>query len=138
LQVDSRQNVLKNPKLWILAIGTVLMFCLSIYALRGFFNGPRLQNQSNEKNRTNSAPKLEEKLAKHDMPAFSEKWRVVGSIRSGMDTLIVLSNPSGRIRLESPSMFHNSGALLIGEIDGQRVTTWSGQSSSSRSPGGSI
>jgi zona occludens toxin len=45
---------------------------------------------------------------------------------AGDTSFVVVSNASGRLRLESPSLFVNADALRLGEVDGQHVTTWGG------------
>lgn len=139
LQVDDRQNILKSPKLWILAGGTILMFGVSLYSLVGFFDGSRFKkDQSGATSKTVSALEPgKTNSARAAMLGFSDTWRAVGSIQSGTNTLIVLSGPSGRIRFEHPSVFQNTGALIVGEVDGQRVTVWTGDSASSLLPGAS-
>lgn len=131
LQVDDRQNVLKSPKLWILACLTILIFVVSIYSILSFFNGSRFKEpHSDNQSKTISAPEKSKTVSAYSPPTVSDKWRVVGSIQSGQNSLIVLSDSSGRIRFEHPSAFHNTGALIVGEVDGRMVTTWTGTSSS--------
>ena len=58
-------------------------------------------------------------------PTFSERWRVVGQFSANGQSWVVIANQQNRVRLESPSMFSNSGLSTIGVVDGTRVTTWS-------------
>ena len=58
--------------------------------------------------------------------SISNTWRLVGSLQAQGKHFIVLEGQGGRIRLEHPSAFMNAGASMVGEIDGQRITVWSG------------
>lgn len=132
LQVDSRQNVLRNPKLWILAVGVIAMFAFGITTIVGFFNGDRKASQAS----TNSGKTVSAQPGKTDSaqsspariatPSLSESWRLVGTLRAGSTAFVVVEGKDGRMRLEHPSAFQNTGAVMVGEVDGQRVTTWSG------------
>lgn len=132
LQVDGRQNVLKNPKLWILALGVVLMFSVSIWKVLGFFGGS--QAKAAQSSASASAPVQTAKQAaasapsqqQAQIPTFSEQWRIVGMMRSGDQFMVAVAGPDGRVRLEHPSAFQNSGDLMTGDVDGKRVATWSG------------
>ena len=39
---------------------------------------------------------------------------------------MVVCNPAGAVRVESPSMFHNAGLAQVGDIDGSKVSVWTG------------
>lgn len=139
LQVDSRQNVLRNPKLWFIAVGVVLMFGGSLYVLLGFFDGSKfkkddpLRQESGGKTnsaygrKTNSAqPGKTVSAQQTTIPGLSETWRVLGSLQAGSASYVVVEGQGGRVRLEHPSAFQNSGMVMVGDVDGQRVTIWSG------------
>ena len=49
---------------------------------------------------------------------------------------VVLADSAGRVRLEHPSAFQQSGLSMVGEVDGQRVMAWSGGAVSSYLPEG--
>ncbi|WP_089166477.1 zonular occludens toxin domain-containing protein [Caballeronia sordidicola] len=61
-----------------------------------------------------------------EKPAFSENWRVVGGYAGPGRSWVVVADVSGRLRVESPSMFQNAGVARVGMIDGERVATFSG------------
>ncbi len=134
LQVDSRQNVLRSPKLWLLAVGVVLLFGWSIHTILGFFNGARAQADSGgEVGKTVSAqPQANLGSAAKTVSVQSERtqisstWRLVGSFQAQGRHFVVIENQERRIRLEHPSAFMHSGAVMVGEVDGQRITHWSG------------
>ncbi|MGJ7490025.1 zonular occludens toxin family protein [Variovorax sp. ZT4R33] len=147
LQVDSRQNVLHSKKLWILAAGVLLMGGFSLYSILGFFSGKRLKAdpqsaaQADHRSQPGSpgtATATGPALARQpSTPALSDAWRAVGTVQAGTQHLVVLMGSSGRLRFEHPSAFQNSGALLVGEVDGQRVTTWTGAAPPPAAPIGS-
>ncbi|WP_287917382.1 zonular occludens toxin domain-containing protein [Comamonas sp.] len=140
LQVDSRQNVLRSPKLWLLAVGVVMLFGWGLYTILGFFTGARAQaDRSGEVGKTVSAqPQTNPGSAAKTVSAQSERtqvsstWRLVGSFQAQGKHFVVIESQGGRIRLEHPSAFVNTGAVMVGEVDKQRVTAWSGSAPSSK------
>lgn len=131
LTVDDRQNILKNPKLWAMAAGVVVCGAVSLYGVLHFFTGkagPKA-SASTEQSRTDKAgsgvaPSSGPPIAVK--PAFSEEWRAVGSMVARDGLVIVLSNAAGELRFEHPSAFRFEGAALVGEVDGGKVTSFSG------------
>ena len=133
LQVDSRQNVLRNPKLWLLAVGVVLLFSWGVHTILGFFNGTRAKSEASDPARPAAAPSqagpagsLKTNSAQVESPSVSTSWRLVGTVQTKDKQFIVVESQDGRIRLEHPSAFMNTGAVMVGDVDGQRVTAWSG------------
>lgn len=134
LQVDRRQNVLRNPKLWIMAVAVVALFGWSIHTILGFFNGTRTPSDSNgEAGKTVSAQtqiqpgSVGKTISAHSARyQVSNNWRLIGSFQAQGKHFVVVENQERRIRLEHPSAFLNAGAVMVGEVDGQRVTHWSG------------
>lgn len=133
VNVDKRQNILANPRLW----GMVAL-CLfgGIYGFRNvwnFFNpAPVIAETKAEKQQGQSqaAPAAGPVPAPTPFGAlgYSANWRVAGRFVSGADAWVVLIDTTGRLRLESPSLVSGSGMLAVGVIDGQRVTSYSGNS----------
>ncbi|MGO3890880.1 MAG: zonular occludens toxin domain-containing protein [Paenalcaligenes sp.] len=134
LLVDDRQNVLKSPVLWVKAILYIGLVSVSLYFAISFFGSSRL----------NSAPQVDQPLsitpktqASSSLPVprpstLSPSWRVAGSVQIKGQQFVLVQIPDGRIRLEHPSQFQNSGILTVGEIDGERITPWSGNKPSSK------
>ena len=50
----------------------------------------------------------------------------------GKTVYAVIQSTDGRMRLEHPSNFQNSGAIMIGEVDSERITPWSGSKPTSK------
>ncbi|WP_284335034.1 zonular occludens toxin domain-containing protein [Comamonas sp. NoAH] len=140
LQVDSRQNVLRNPKLWIMVLVVIALFGWSLHTILGFFNGTRTQLNSNgEVDKIVSAPvQIHSSSVGQSISAQSERnhvsniWRLAGTFQAQGKHFVVVENQEKRIRLEHPSAFLNAGAVMVGEVDGQRVTHWSGSQPSAR------
>jgi zona occludens toxin len=132
MRVDDRQNVLKSPKLWILALLVIGLFSVSVWYAISFFSGSRIK----EKDKTKST-QASSQGAKSTTPGststypkalndISEQWRIVGQYHVGPITTVVIANERGTIRLEHSSAFQNSGMAMVGEVDGNRVMYWSG------------
>lgn len=127
MRVDDRQNILKSPKLWILTVLVVLMFGLGVWGLVGFFSGSKFK----DKKAGDAASSPQTAVATHGHQStvsddVSDLWRIVGSYQVGGDSMVVIANDMGTVRLEHPSAFQNAGQAMVGHVDGQRVMFWSG------------
>ena len=140
LQVDSRQNVLKSPKLWLLAVGVLAMGAVSLYSIVSFFNPkaaedvspmPVSEGAGSSSTASSKAPGASAIQQVRPVPQYSDSWRIVGTFEIDGDLMIVVAGLDGRTRLEHPSAFQHVGtaAVMTGEVDGKRVSTWSGSSS---------
>jgi zona occludens toxin len=58
--------------------------------------------------------------------SVSPSLRVVGRVTLHGEPWVVLAD-GGVVRLENPSAFVGRGVLVVGQVEGQRVTTWSGR-----------
>lgn len=136
LQVDGRQNILKSPKLWGIAAAMFVALPVAVYGVYHFFDSSRFEKLDAK---TEQAPTVHvasvptgASLAKAgnsvQMP-ISDAWRIIGALHVGNKQLVIVQNASGKIRAEHPSNFQNSGIGMVGEMDGERLTVWSGASS---------
>jgi zona occludens toxin len=127
MRVDDRQNVLKSPKLWILAVVVIVMFGVGLWGLVGFFSGSKFKDNkpgdSVIPGQTSVSADVHQSTANQDV---SDLWRIVGSYQVGGDSMVVIANETGTVRLEHPSAFQNAGQAMVGHVDGQRVMFWSG------------
>jgi len=135
LQVDKRQNILNSKKLWLMAFGIISLGSIGLFGVLHFFDASRYSKKTTT---STSAPLVATEVSpagtsqsKGGSSGVSDMWRISGTMRLGNTSFVVLSNTSGRIRLEHPSNFQNSGSSIVGFIDGERVTTWSGELSAS-------
>ncbi len=133
--IDSRQNMLRNPKLWMTAVFFVGCWIgVGVFLWRFFHPEPAAGSSSSavESNRHSLAPANAQSDLAPRIPTFSDRWRVVGQYSITGKRYVVLSDNTGRLRIEPPSAFRNRGLAIIGEVDGQQVTAWSGQKPVSR------
>lgn len=142
--IDKRQNVLANRTLWWVVGGAAMCAVVGAWGTWRFFH-PALMSETA---RPASAP-----LVDTTSPApgnvvgqagdtassagkVSDTWRIAGAYRSNDVEWVVLAGSTGRLRVESPSMFAGNGVSRIGKVDGQNVTTWSGPQGSGFFVGG--
>jgi zona occludens toxin len=141
--IDKRQNLLFSPRVVVIGVCFLLLGAGGVYGIRWFFGGGRAHAMEAHK----AAPVASNQLTggaaapaplKKALPSFSDVWRIVGVVGLEGQRYVVLSDAAGRLRYESPSLFTLSGPLLIGDVDGARVTYYSGAapSASLLSPGG--
>lgn len=141
VQVDKRQNMLRDPKVIGTAVAVVLLWSFGGYFTYRFFarhggDAPKVE--------ASAGAQQSEASAAASMPApgnakgaggpassgkddYSSEWRVAGAYEANGERYVVVADSQGRLRVESPSMFRNSGIAAIGEIDGERVAPWSGK-----------
>jgi zona occludens toxin len=129
MRVDGRQNILNNPKLWLLAGFVVVMFCVAIYGAVGFFTASKYKTKDNASQPSANAKTGGKPAANSSSPTgpdVSDLWRIVGTYQASGGAMVVIANDTGAVRLEHPSAFQNSGQSMVGDVDGQRVMYWSG------------
>jgi len=126
--IDGRINVFK--RWWLLPLTGVLVgaFVWGSSFLYGFFHsGPKVPVKASE---VVSGPSGTSGAASSDKspagPSFSVQWRIVGTTTFGTRQFVVVAGPTGRLRYEHPSAFMDSGATMVGKVDGESVTTFSG------------
>ena len=125
VRVDDRQNILKNPKVWIFLFMIVFGGIGSIWGVRHFFNrgaAPAAVVQQ-PASAAQPAPNI---VSSAPSQVLSTEWRIAGEIVVDDQRQVVLVNTDGVIRYEHPSNFQNSGRVMTGQLDGQRVSTFSG------------
>jgi len=121
VQVDGRQNILKQPKMILMFIAPVVLLALTFLLLSRFFGHHAKPDPSPAS--TAAAPSV----SASSKPAISSAWALAGTIRSDGHTWVVLRGEGGRLRLEHPSMFAFDGDQpLAGTVDGERITRFSG------------
>jgi zona occludens toxin len=134
-QIDKRQNILAKRSLWVYAGLTVVLAMVSGYGVWRFFHqggAPGAGKQDVPKvAEQDSAASVPSSSESGEVPPVSQGWRIVGSYSLGSERWVVIGDAQGRLRVESPSVFHSTGIAAIGEIDGERVTYWSGSTEGS-------
>lgn len=130
VQVDDRQNILKNPKVWIFLFMIVFGGIASVWGVMHFFNrgaapAPAPQQPVNAAP-AGQLPPGSPSASPAASQAFSSDWRIAGQIVVDGERQVVLVNGDGVIRYEHPSNFRNTGRVMTGDLDGHRVSTFSG------------
>nr|WP_248287385.1 zonular occludens toxin domain-containing protein [Massilia antarctica] len=140
VNADKRQNVMASKKLWFMLALFIVGGYVCITNVIKFFNPGELGRDGKPipKNGVVAAGKAPQAASATGAPlpapgrpatpqkVFSESWRVVGTFQSKGMGWVVVQNQAGVVRLESPSQFFGSGLATVGEIDGSKVTIWSG------------
>lgn len=131
--VDNRQNIFKQTKLWFLIIFFFIVLIFAITRIYSFFNQGndshssssepvQLHNNVGASNTQNNIPDRKPEVA------TSKDWRITGTLVQSGSVYVVISDSSDNIRLINRSVFHGRGLLMVGTVDGQRVSYYSGKS----------
>lgn len=131
--IDKRQNILANRTLWLyLGAGLLFVPAMGVSAYKFFHpHSSKAAAASSSGGVTAKAPMQAgsaTNVSATQPPPYSTAWRVVGSYEGPSGRWVVISNDAGRIRLESPSAFAGTAAAALGQVDGERVARWTGQS----------
>ena len=130
-KVDDRGNLFKNRKFLFGIFFVIACFYFAISTLIGFFHTPdkepakaKSENATLEK----SGPKPMQTFepVKFNQPKLSRTWQIRGSYKTDKGAFVILSSSDGNKRIEPMSNFSYSGSLMSGVIDGELVTTYSG------------
>jgi len=135
-QIDKRQNILANKRLWVIAAGLLVSFGLAFKFLWTFFHphskldvsSTEVTAASSKSSHTSPTENDSKRVSNISSAAkgYSDRWRIVGGYSSEGSSWVIVSDSLGHLRVESPSAFQNYGAAQVGTIDGERVTTFSG------------
>lgn len=137
VNVDKRQNIFANPRLWV-----VVSLCLfgGIYGFRNlwkFFHPappPADIAKSGDTGSSKGAAPVAPGAPAPDAdsvlghPGISSQWRIAGRYTRGSESWVLLVDSAGQVRMESPSVITGAGLLAVGVINGQLVTPYSGGS----------
>ena len=130
LNVDKRQNIFNNKSLWFYIFLFVLISFSSFFLVWRFFNpsskSPVLTKPVNSSLPITSSNSTS--INSQQTKKYSNEYRLVGTVRSGFSSYAVLIDSSGRLRLQSLSVFSGEGLQMSGNYDGQNVTYFSGPS----------
>lgn len=130
VNADKRQNMLANTRFWMVAAVAVIGGGFSLYKVWHFFHPPVAQEPpktAQGASSSTSAGKASSTPEKPPVKPFSVAWRIVGRfVASNGITWVVVANSAGQLRIDSPSNFYGAGLESVGELDGERVTAWTG------------
>ena len=127
--IDRRQNLFSNKRLWALALAVVVCWSVGGTIVWRYFHPDANKTSTSAIAPSNGdvpAPANSANTAPAVRDGFSSGWRVAGRFSVGDTRYVVVADSAGRLRVESPSMFQNDGMAIIGTIDNQKVTVWSG------------
>lgn len=133
--MDKRQNVLTNPRLWVMLFFVLVLFGAGGYFAYRFFQ-PATHKAPTALNGT-SAPGTIEPAKTEPKSDYSKDWRYGGVFTANGETWAILVDSDGRVRFESPSVFTGKGFSAFGVVDGKKVTSYTGGNGSSSLLGGS-
>lgn len=135
VNVDSRQNILANKRLWFIMIACVVVGFFSVRNIWRFFNPVDTKPKPPVAVSVSVPGAVGGVVAGPSVsaPVFSSNWRYVGELRSGSMAYAIVASENGRLRLESPSVFTGRGLVAVGKVDGHLVTSFSGRAAP---PGG--
>lgn len=137
VNVDKRQNILANKRIWIIGLVCIVGGVFAFRNIWNFFHPPGSKPAT-----ATAAPGVPGGPvgmpgapggvggagAALRPPALSSEWRYSGELKAGGSAYVVLIGDAGRVRLEPSIMFAGRGLVASGLIDGQRVTSYSGHS----------
>lgn len=144
VNVDNRQNIFADPKLWLGFIALVTVAFFSFRNIWFFFHPSKPEEKAgvskvevSKPAAASAVPGTTQYASDNPMPSaspapvFSQAWRYAGRLQMPGTVYAIVMGASGRIRLESPSVFQNNGLAAVGDVDGSKVTAFSGQAASS-------
>jgi zona occludens toxin len=129
VNADSRQNIFASKALWLYVIAFLVLASMSGYYGLRFFKpkpAPVAEPAKSAGAFSSSGSSPAAGSPPPSKQSFSSVWRVVGTVRIGEDSFVVVSDSEGRLRYESPSMFSLAGRQIVGDVDGAKVTAYSG------------
>lgn len=124
--IDARQNILKNPRLWIIAALLFVMCFFSYWYLKRFFSGETLKAKSGDASSIVTANSVGTVSSNQSKPVVTDALRVAGTVYLSGHSYVVLADAAGRMRFESPDRFVGEGSFIVGTVEGQKVATWTG------------
>ena len=128
--IDKRQNILTNPRLWIMAVLVFVFFSAGGTFAYRFFQ-PSTHKAGSVQTGPQTASVSPMPVRPSEIGDFSSEWRYGGSFTVNGETWAAVVDPFGRVRVESPSVFIGKGIASFGIVDGKKVTAYSGPNQSS-------
>lgn len=130
MAIDKRQNVLRNPLIWVVSAGLLLVVFFSLSFLCHWFNGHHLKATKVRPSGVRAPSVVHSTfpssiLAVPTPPPVSN-LRIAGNVVIHGVRWVVLLDERGHFRLENPALFFGRGVMMVGKVDGQQIATWSG------------
>lgn len=129
--IDARQNIFANKVLWFYLVGTLLFLTVGGWQAWRFFHrepapSAKVTAPAPGARSAASSPTGPAVNVSPSKPASSDTWRYAGEFQARGERWVIVSDPSGRLRVESPAAFTGSGLAAVGDIEGERVAGWTG------------
>jgi zona occludens toxin len=144
-QVDKRQNIFRDPKVWLIFAGTVcfivggiwgLVFVYKKYTKSDQETDKKTSEISKDKKSSLSAPMADSKpQAKPPQVEYSSEWRIVGTVANSKGAFQVVKNSAGEFRFVPYTDFNLQGFARFGDVDGKRVNYATGNTQQTMSGG---
>ena len=143
ISIDDRQNFFKSGTFKLLVFSIIAMFSFSYYLLEDilFKSEPKTEAQSKpaqqeQKRAIQSSnddfsqmlneAKQQDIQQQQASQTLSANWRITGELMKNGHQFVVLVDDKGNLRLEPRRFFKHSGRALIGTINGETVSYYSG------------
>lgn len=124
--VDKRQNVFNARFFFLLALLIVCM-TVAVKTLLSFFSAGKTKPPRSVP--VAAAPSggvaVPQPVKRPD--GYSHRWRILGTVGVGTSRFVVVGDKDGMIRFEHPQDFSGYGSRMIGKIDGETVTKFTGE-----------
>jgi zona occludens toxin len=139
VNVDKRQNVFRNWKVWMPFVACFLVIGFAVPKVYRFFHpvdekaAQKAVNPAEGGSRLSGVVSPASQSVVASKPLYSEVWRICGRFSAQSGAWVVVCNAQGVARLESPSVFNNVGLAQVGDIEGAKVTSWSGSAAPKQS-----
>lgn len=104
LQVDKRQNLLRNPKLWLLVVFLICLLVLCLFLVQDFFSGSKYKDKkptdAHAAPATATAPMTSGRapvpMAQAANDGVSATWRLLGTLQAQGKQFVVIEGQGGR------------------------------------------
>lgn len=129
--IDKRQNVLRSPKVIVIAVAMVVMLIFCLWGLYAYYRHQKEKFSPETEKPAVVAPRTPAGAAStggYSVPVARKlsALRVAGEVTLHGERWVVVADELGAIRLENPAAFTGRGILLVGTLEGDRVSTWTG------------
>ncbi|MFY3858107.1 zonular occludens toxin domain-containing protein [Achromobacter xylosoxidans] len=124
LIVDKRQNVLRNPRIWLTALVALGSFIGSVWFIYGTFSGSKRHGASENtpKSLSREIVEVSDPVRASDVaPQKSQDKRVAGLVTLSGGTLVIVVDKAGRFIYDSPFHYVGKGAFISGKYKNQMV-----------------
>lgn len=128
-QIDDRQNLLKDWRLWALVIGTIIVFAVGFYNMWKFFHPEPVTPGAKESAKALPAATQQNQTSggkAQSQPEGMSRWRLTGYLQKPDGTLLISLHDGKHFRTIKATSFAIDGLTTSGYVDGEMVAFWSG------------